>query len=110
MLCARTKWAISFSVIGCAFPSMRKTSCSGGVRLLSKNIQRCGMKLRVTPLSGLYSRMFIEFVPCAEGLCTGRAEHLVVIQEMLPGCINPVSLDLYNSTPQLNETEKISRV
>ena len=45
-----------------------------------------------------------------KGLCTGRAEHLVVIQEMLPGCINPVSLDLYNSTPQLNETEKISRV
>ena len=63
----RTNCAIAFSVIGWAFPSIKNTLCSGGVRLLSKNIQRCGMKLRVTPLSGLYSRMFIEFVPCAEG-------------------------------------------
>jgi hypothetical protein len=31
--------------------SMRNTLCWGSVRALSKNIQRCGMKFRVTPLS-----------------------------------------------------------
>src|SRR5262249_36544441 len=39
---------------------MRNTSCSFGVSALSRNIQRCGMKLRVTPLSGLYRRMFMN--------------------------------------------------
>jgi hypothetical protein len=32
----------------------------GGVSACSKNIHKCGMKFRVTPLSGLYSKMFID--------------------------------------------------
>ena len=37
---------------------MRMTSWPGGVIDWRRNIQRCGMKLRVTPLSGLYSSIF----------------------------------------------------
>src|SRR5437016_10094531 len=59
MLLVLTNCATSDSVIGCAFPSIKKTRWSGGVSAFSKNIQRCGMKFRVTPLSGLYRRMFI---------------------------------------------------
>ena len=40
-------------VIAFALPSMRITSCSFGVSDWRRNIQRCGIKLRVTPLSGL---------------------------------------------------------
>src|SRR5215469_12978451 len=60
MLLSCTNRAISASVIGCAFPSIRYTSCSGGVRAFRRNIHRCGMKFRVTPLSGLYRRIFIS--------------------------------------------------
>jgi len=41
------------------WPSINNTSWPGGVSACRRNIQRCGMKLRVTPLSGLYSRIFI---------------------------------------------------
>ena len=41
------------SSIGCAFPSISKTSWPDGVSACNKNIHKCGMKLRVTPLSGL---------------------------------------------------------
>src|SRR5215472_13439921 len=44
----------------CALPSISTTSWPGGVSACSKNIQRCGMKLRVTPLSGLYNKIFIK--------------------------------------------------
>src|SRR5215469_2843484 len=47
------------SFMGCALPSINNTSWPGGVSACRRNIQRCGMKLRVTPLSGLYSRIFI---------------------------------------------------
>ena len=50
---ARAKATISSSVIALALPSMRITSCPAGVSAWRRNIQRCGMKLRVTPLSGL---------------------------------------------------------
>jgi hypothetical protein len=41
-------------------PSTRKTSWPSGVSDLSRNIQRWGIKLLVTSLSGLYSKMFIQ--------------------------------------------------
>src|SRR5688500_4672902 len=41
---------------------MSKTSWPGGVMACRRNIQRCGMKLRVTPLSGWYSKIFIEIL------------------------------------------------
>src|SRR5260221_14560201 len=47
------------SSMGCALPSISTTSWPAGVSARSRNIQRCGMKLRVTPLSGLYSKIFI---------------------------------------------------
>src|SRR5882762_5938056 len=46
--------------MGCALPSISTTSCPAGVRAFSRNIQRCGMKLRVTPLSGLYSKILMQ--------------------------------------------------
>src|SRR5258706_15671579 len=46
--------------MGCALPSISTTSWPAGVSACSRNIQRCGMKLRVTPLSGLYSKIFIN--------------------------------------------------
>jgi len=49
----------AFFIMGCALPSINNTSWLGGVNACRRNIQRCGMKLRVTPLSGLYSRIFI---------------------------------------------------
>src|SRR5450759_1005706 len=48
----------SGSVIGWVLPSISTTSLPGGVSDCSRNIQRCGMKFWVTPLSGLYSRIF----------------------------------------------------
>src|SRR6266550_9519278 len=45
--------------MGLALPSISKTSWPGGVSPLSRNIHRCGMKFLVTPLSGLYNRIFI---------------------------------------------------
>jgi hypothetical protein len=39
---------------------MRMTSWPVGVRVCNRNIQRWGMKLRVTPLSGLYKSIFIR--------------------------------------------------
>ena len=53
--------AMPASSMGCALPSIRSTSCPAGVSACSRNIHRCGMKLRVTPLSGLYSRIRISF-------------------------------------------------
>src|SRR5262249_30931998 len=50
---------------------MRNTSCSFGVSALRRNIQRCGMKLRVTALSGLYRRMFMNVKGYRHG--TGKA-------------------------------------
>src|SRR5215510_1950311 len=48
---------------------MRNTSCSFGVSALSRNIHRCGIKLRVTPLSGLYRRMFMNVKVYRHGTC-----------------------------------------
>src|SRR2546430_14100948 len=59
------------SLRGLALPSISSTSCSGGVSAFSKNIHRCGMKLRVTPLSGLYRRMFILFFLRGSGAPSG---------------------------------------
>src|SRR5208282_6210801 len=42
---------------------MRNTLCPGGVSDFRRNIQRCGMKLLVISLSGLYRRMFITLRP-----------------------------------------------
>src|SRR5215204_4579014 len=48
-------------VIALALPSIRITSCPEGVKDWSRNIHKCGIKLRVTPLSGLYNSIFICF-------------------------------------------------
>src|SRR5580658_5193634 len=56
---SRTYRAMLSSSIGRALPSINTTSWPGGVSACSRNIQRWGMKLRVTPLSGLYSKIFI---------------------------------------------------
>src|SRR5882757_5630126 len=65
----RTNRAMAASSMGCALPSISTTSCPGGVSAFSRNIQRCGIKLRVTPLSGLYSKILMLplscFLPCA---------------------------------------------
>src|SRR5271169_1524864 len=52
--------------MGLALPSISSTSCPGGVSDWSRNIHRCGMKLRVTPLSGLYSRILMTAPPESE--------------------------------------------
>src|SRR6266403_256413 len=61
--CSCMKRTNSSSFSGFALPSISKTSCPGGVRPLSRNIHRCGMKFFVTPLSGLYKRIFIFRFP-----------------------------------------------
>src|SRR5712664_291282 len=66
MFCSRTKRAMPSSSMGCALPSINNTSCPAGVRAFSRNIQRWGMKLRVTPLSGLYSKILIALLSRAE--------------------------------------------
>ena len=47
-----TYWTRPASLMGCVLPSISSTSWSGGVSDCSRNIHRCGMKFRVTPLSG----------------------------------------------------------
>src|SRR4051794_31005738 len=47
--------------MGCVFPSMSSTSWPAGVSDCNRNIHKCGMKFWVTPLSGLYSRIFTDF-------------------------------------------------
>src|SRR6267378_2935476 len=49
--------------MGCALPSISTTSWPSGVSDCSRNIQRWGIKLRVTPLSGLYSNMRMQSSP-----------------------------------------------
>src|ERR1700692_1836050 len=73
--------------MGCALPSIRITSWPGGVSARSRNIQRCGMKLRVTPLSGLYSRIFIwaEFPIWGPGLNACRTVHVGFGPTHFPG-------------------------
>src|SRR5579863_4235787 len=69
IFCSCTNCAMTASSIGRAFPSISKTSWPGGVRVCRRNIQRCGIKFRVTPLSGLYSKILIASSPIA-ACCT----------------------------------------
>src|SRR5258708_11027058 len=98
--CSRTKPAILSSSMGCAFPSIRITSWQGGVSDRRRNIQRCGIKLRVTPLSGLYKRIFIRaespFLDPAQE--PTRISDGVYDSSHLPGCsLNGV----YVTSPRL---------
>src|SRR6266852_155920 len=61
--------------MGCALPSISSTSCPEGVNACKRNIHKCGMKFRVTPLSGLYSRIRIFFCSISHLLhCRKRGE------------------------------------